>query len=320
MAFLHTKSFAAYHKAIATNTDTTTAEDDASTNAINEFLKTTSIPPHPKAVSFVQQYMQKESKEYERMKVWGKPYFELYDRILPQYGIPKELKYLSVIESCLQPGTISWAGAVGPWQLMDYEGKRFGLKMGAGVDERMDFYKSTHAAAKLLKELYAEFGDWLLVVAAYNGGVGRVKQCIKKANSRDFWELQYFLPEETRNHVKKYIGTHYIFEGNGGLTTLTAIETAKYQAQMANTAEVTLTNEELNTTSVVEVKGRYLSSILISYLLMDAEQFNRWNPGFDKALAEGKKYPLRLSKDRLVVFEAKKSELLLQSIRTLLNG
>lgn len=81
----------------------------------------------------------------------------------------------------------------------------------------MDYYKSTHVAAKLMKELYAYFGDWLLVVAAYNRGSGRVRQAIRKAGSKDFWELQYYLPEEKGNHVKKFIGTHFIFEGSGGL-------------------------------------------------------------------------------------------------------
>ncbi len=325
MAFLHTRTFAATYtdssKIVQPKKDSTDKEPQGLNNLFpKETAKPFLTPLNPQAISFVQQYAQKQTKEYEKMKVWGKPYFDMYDNILSQYGIPKELKYLSVIESCLQPGTVSWAGAVGPWQLMDYEGKRYGLRMSGGVDERMDFYKSTHAAAKLIKELYAEFGDWLLVVAAYNGGVGRVKQCIKKANSRDFWDLQYYLPEETRTHVKKYIGTHFIFEGGGGLTTMTAMETEKYKAQLVNQPQVQLTEDEIRNTSTVEIKGRYLSSVLANYLLMDIDQFNKWNPGFDQSLAEGKKYYLRLSKDRAVVFEAKKSEILLQSIRTLLNG
>jgi membrane-bound lytic murein transglycosylase D len=321
MGFLQTRTFAATY---SDSTKIVQAKKDTADSSKQNLNSTESLKDlitlNPKAVSFVQQYTQKQTKEYERMKVWGKPYFDMYDNILAQYGIPKEMKYLSVIESNLQPGTISWAGAVGPWQLMDYEGKRYGLRMGRGVDERMDFYKSTHAACKLIKELHEEFGDWLLVLAAYNGGVGRVKQCIKKANSRDFWDLQYYLPEETRNHVKKFIGTHYIFEGGGGITTMTAAETEKYRLQLNSQVTVQLTEEEIKNTSIVEVKGRYLSGVLTNYLLMDIDQFNKWNPGFDKALAEGKKYSLRLSKERAVVFQAKKSEILLESIRTLLNG
>src|ERR1700694_2026039 len=122
---------------------------------------------NPRAVSFVQEYIRKQGEELDRMKSWGKPYFDLYDNILAAYGVPKEMKYLSVIESHLSSGLVSWAGAVGPWQLMLDEAKRFGLRTGR-VDDRMDFYKSTTVAARLMKELYGKFGDWLLVVAAYN--------------------------------------------------------------------------------------------------------------------------------------------------------
>ena len=274
---------------------------------------------NPRAVSFVQEYIRKQGKELERMKVWGKPYFDLYDNVLGLYGLPKEMKYLSVIESHLSSGLVSWAGAVGPWQLMNDEAKRFGLRTGS-IDDRMDFYKSTHVAARLMKELYGEFGDWLLVVAAYNGGAGRVRQAIRKAGSRDFWDLQYYLPEETRNHVKKFIGTHYIFEGGGGWTTMTAGETIVQKAASAAPQEVQLSNDEMNNTALVEVSGRYNSLIISNSLLMDITQFNKWNPGFDKTLAEGKKYSMRLMKEQVAIFEVRKGNLLMQSVRALLEG
>lgn len=290
--------------------------------SFSNYLKPINVPLNPQVVGFVQQYAAKNTAGYEKMKVWGKPYLDMYDLILPQYGIPKELKYLSIIESYLQPGTISWAGAVGPWQLMPDEAVRFNLRRTSNSDERMDFFKSTHAACKLMKELHETFGDWLLVVAAYNGGVGRVKQCIKKAGgSKSFWDIQYYLPEETRTHVKKYIATHYIFEGSGGWTTMTTAETEKYVATVAlENKQPSLTEEELQNTAVIEVGGRYLSVIVTNYLLMDITQFNKWNPNFDKALAEGKKYPMRLSKNAATVFEAKKSTILIESVRALLNG
>ncbi|MFN3793439.1 MAG: lytic transglycosylase domain-containing protein [Chitinophagaceae bacterium] len=276
---------------------------------------------NPRAIGFVQDYIRKQGKEMERMKTWGKPYFDLYDNILSQYGLPKEMKYLSVIESHLKPGLVSWAGAAGPWQLMPYEARRFGLRTGGMLDERTDYYKSTHAAARLIKELYTEFGDWLLVVAAYNGGAGRVKNAIKKTGSRDFWDLQYYLPEETRTHVKKFIATHFIFEGSGGWTTMTAEETELHKASLAKMdAAEQLTAEEMANTAVVEVSGRYHSVVVSNQLLMDIQQFNKWNPGFDKTLAEGKKYPMRLSKERAVVFEARKGQILIESVRALLEG
>lgn len=274
---------------------------------------------NPRAVSFVQEYVRKQGEYLEKMKSWGKPYFDLYDNILTVYGLPREMKYLSVIESSLGANLVSWAGAAGPWQLMPYEARRFGLRVG-NVDDRTDYYKSTHAAAKLMRELYTEFNDWLLVVAAYNAGAGRVKQAIRKSGSKDFWDLQYHLPEETRNHVKKFIGTHYIFEGSGGWATMTAAETEQKKAAMLTSAELVLSQEEMNNTAVVEISGRYNSLVVTNSLLMDLNQFNRWNPGFDKTLAEGKKYSMRILKDKEAVFQAKKQQLLMESVKALLEG
>lgn len=293
----------------------------AAKQKIIDYQKPIQAELNPLVKGFVTQYAAKQTEGYNKMKVWGQRYFNLYDQILPKYGIPKELKYLSVIESYLNPGTISWAGAVGPWQLMPDEADRFGLRRNGSVDERMDFYKSTHAACKLIKELHETFGDWLLVIAAYNGGVGRVKQCIKKAGSKNFYDIQYYLPEETRNHVKKYIATHYIFEGSGGWTTMTTAETNAYLTKLSieNTVP-NLTAEELNITETTEVGGRYLAIVVSNAMFMDIEQFNRWNPDFDKTLADGKKYQLRLAKDKIKIFEARKSQILMESVRALLNG
>ena len=87
-----------------------------------------------------------------------------------------------------------------------------------------DYIKSTNAACKILKELYNTYGDWLLVIAAYNAGAGSVNRAIAKAHSKNFWDIQYYLPLETRNHVKKFIATHYFFEGDGSIATVTGNE------------------------------------------------------------------------------------------------
>lgn len=274
---------------------------------------------NPRAVGFVQEYVRKNTKSLEKMKDWGRPYFDLYDQILTSYGLPRELKYLSVIESHLRSGLVSWAGAVGPWQIMDFEAKRLGLKLYP-YDERTDYYKSTHAAAKLLRELYNQFGDWLLVIAAYNAGAGRVNQAIKRSGSRDFWDLQYFLPEETRNHVKKFIGTHYVFEGGGGFTTMTKEETVQFKSNQVLSNDRGLSAEELAQTIEIEVSGRYLSVVVSNQLLLDIQQFNRLNPGFDIALSEGKKYAMRIPLDREKVFLGRKQAILLESLRVLLEG
>lgn len=179
---------------------------------------------NPKAVSFVEDYMESHTKKLNKMKDWGRPYFDLMEGILAKHGLPTELKYLSVIESELKANALSWAGAVGPWQLMPATARNLGLKVGRGKDERKDYTKSTHAAARYLTQLYGLYNDWLLVIAAYNGGPGNVNKAIRQSGSRNFWNLQNYLPAESRNHVKKFIATHYIMEGEGGVTTLTKKE------------------------------------------------------------------------------------------------
>ncbi len=268
----------------------------------------------PKAVPFVQEYIRKQGKELEKMKQWGRPYFDVYDNILPKYGVPVELKYLSVIESHLQSRLVSWAGAVGPWQLMDYEAKRYGLQVRP-MDERTDYFKSTHAAAKLLKGLYDEFGDWLLVVAAYNGGAGRVKQAIRLSGSRDFWDLQYYLKEETRTHVKKFIGTHYIFEGGGGETTMTKAELKDFKSTIVSQNNIVDASD-----STITIRGRFSAKIVAQKLGMPITDFNKKNTGFDQSLANGDTYKLRIPKAKISIFEASKNELLEASLRQLLEG
>ena len=111
------------------------------------------------------------------------------------------------------------------WQFMPSTARNFGLRVKGKTDERTYAYKSTVAAAKYLSYLHELFDDWLLTIAAYNSGPGYVYNAIKKSGSRNFWVLQRFLPLETRNHVKKFISTHYFFEGHGSLATMTKAET-----------------------------------------------------------------------------------------------
>jgi membrane-bound lytic murein transglycosylase D len=274
---------------------------------------------NPRAIPFVEEYVRKQGKSLEKMKVWGKPYFDLYDQILVNYGIPKEMKYLSVIESHLGATVTSWAGAGGPWQIMPGVARQYGLQVGPNIDQRTDYFKSTHVAARIMKQLYTEFSDWILVVAAYNCGNGCVRSAIRRAKTRDFWQLQYFLPEETRNHVKKFIATHLIFEGAGGLTTMTAAEVAEVKAQKKS-APLTLSAQELAESALIEVSGRFNALVVANELKINIQQFNAWNPGFDKALAAGEKYAMRISKEKETIFLAKKNQLLLASVRAIIEG
>ena len=263
------------------------------------------IEMHPKAISFVQSYIEKEGAGLRKMKTWAKPYFNLYDEILIANGIPVELKYLSVIESHLSSQAISWAGAAGPWQIMPAEATRLGLKLLPN-DERMDYQKSTQAAAIILKELYQQFGDWLLVVAAYNGGAGRLNKAIEKKKTKDFWALQYELPLETRNHVKKFIATHAIFEG------VSIEELEKNQ----NAAETTIRTEPAGMEKMM-ITGRFNAKTIAIWLKMPLAYLNKLNPNMDQQLSTGKAYTLVLPTNEAKIFEAHKNQILQASIQSL---
>lgn len=159
--------------------------------------------------------------------------FPLMESVLERYGVPAELKYLAVVESNLKPNAASRVGAVGHWQLMAGTARELGLKVSKKGDERKNCEKSTAAAAKYLRDLYGLYGDWLLVIAAYNSGPGTLNKAIRRSGSRNFWALQSLLPTETRAHVKHYIGTHYYFERKGGETTLTKSERVAFAKEVA---------------------------------------------------------------------------------------
>ena len=185
-------------------------------------------------------------------------------------------------------------------------------------DERTNYTKSTIAASKLLKELYGQFGDWLLVIAAYNAGVGGVKNAISKAGSKNFWQLQMYLPEQTRTHVKKYIATHYFFEGTGGWTTLTASESDEKKLFLAN-LKLKKDSSVLAGTPSIELNGKYNSLVIAKNLLMDIDTFNQMNPLLDKTLSEGKSYILRLPTDKMEIFKNKRQLMLYESVQLLLS-
>jgi membrane-bound lytic murein transglycosylase D len=278
---------------------------------------------NPRAVSFVQDYMETHSEELLKMKDWGRTYFNLMDAVLIKYSLPIELKYLAVIESKLKSTALSRVGAVGPWQLMPVTARELGLKVNAKIDERTNYYKSTTAAALYLRDLYAEFGDWLLVIAAYNGGPGVVYNAVKKSGgSRNFWAIQNYLPNETRNHVKKFIGTHYIFEGQGGITTLTKAETADQISAVSQIlSNRNLTAAELADVKTLKVSGKYHSTVIAKMVVMDIDEFNRYNPNFDRVMAKAENtYELKLPQDKMELFVANKYQILNESVQMLLSG
>ena len=177
---------------------------------------------------FVKTYIRENKKNLYNIKQRSHSPFTIIDSVFNHYGLPVQLKYLAVVESELKTKAVSRVGAVGPWQLMPTTARILGLKVTARHDERKDYYKSTRAAARHLSDLHEEFGDWLLVFAAYNCGEGPVYSAMHQSGSTNFWKLQHYLPRETRDYVNKFIATCYYFEGARSLSMLYNSPLARY--------------------------------------------------------------------------------------------
>jgi membrane-bound lytic murein transglycosylase D len=250
----------------------TLLEGSATETAVTT-LKTTKapqVPMNPQAATFVAEYLKRNNEGLQKVEQRSAPYFKIIEAIFAKYEIPVELKYLAVVESDLIRTAVSRVGAAGPWQLMPGTARELGLRVSKKNDERKTYHKSTVAAAKYLRDLYRQYEDWLLVIAAYNAGPGVINKAIKRSGSSNFWKLQGFLPAETRGHVKRFIGTHYYFEEAGSETTLTKAETKQYEkalerfeARMREKEEATQTDttpdkptNEQEATAVAAIPGK----------------------------------------------------------------
>ncbi|WP_241558294.1 lytic transglycosylase domain-containing protein [Mariniphaga sediminis] len=161
--------------------------------------------------NFIQLYTEKRRDLVEVMLGLSAYYFPIFEETLDRYNLPLELKYLPIIESALNPKALSRAGANGLWQFMYGTGKQMGLEISSFVDERRDPLKSTEAAAKYFKYLYDTYEDWFLAIAAYNCGPGNVNRAIRRAgNKRNYWEIYYRLPRETRGYVPAFVAAVYV--------------------------------------------------------------------------------------------------------------
>lgn len=161
--------------------------------------------------SYIEMYTLRKRELVSRMMALSQFYFPMFEEQLDKYNLPLELKYLAICESALNPMAKSRAGAMGLWQFMYPTGKLYGLKVSSYVDERCDPYKSTAAACEYFKYLYSLFGDWQMVLAAYNGGPGTVNRAIRRSGGKKtYWEIRPFLPKETQGYVPAFIAVNYV--------------------------------------------------------------------------------------------------------------
>lgn len=163
----------------------------------------------------VRRFLVSGHRETEFILGRAEHFFPIFDQQLVQAGLPKELKYLTIIESAVRPNAISHVGAKGMWQMMSPTARYYGLRVNGQLDERLDIYKSTEAAVRMLSDLYARFGDWSLVLAAYNCGPGRVLRAIKTANSSQYSAISHLLPHETQQYIFRFTAAAYVVKYYG---------------------------------------------------------------------------------------------------------
>lgn len=221
-------------------------------------------------------------------------YFPMIEPVLDQYNIPLELKYLTIVESALNPRAVSRTGATGLWQFMYGTGKMYDLEVTTLVDERRDPAKETVAAAQFLRDLYNIYGDWALVIAAYNCGPGNVNRAIKRSGGRtNFWEIYQYLPKETRGYVPAFISVNYImtYYKEHGYTPV--------KVEMPSFHDTVMVNNKLHFGQVEGMLG------------IPIEQLRELNPQYKKDIIPGniKPAPLRLPEDYATKFVEQEKEI-----------
>lgn len=159
----------------------------------------------------IRMYLNRMRNRLDVMLTLSEYYNPLFEESLARYDVPEELKYLTIVESAMNPQATSRVGAAGLWQFMYTTGKNYGLEVNSVIDERRDAYKSSDAAAHYLHDLYNVFGDWHLAIAAYNCGPGNVNKAIARSGGKqNFWQIYPYLPRETRGYVPAFIAAAYI--------------------------------------------------------------------------------------------------------------
>ena len=291
---------------------------------------------------FVRKYLELHNKTLGSVQNNSTTPFSVIDNVLEKKNLPKELKYLAVIESALNHNAVSKAGAVGPWQLMSSTARMMGLSVSHRHDDRTDLYKSTAAATKYLELLYSQLDDWLLVIAAYNSGPTPVQRAIERTGSHNFWDIKQYLPRETQGHVLAFIATASIFENFSKFISLGSIPvdfkfgTEEDAPPLKDLAGVPLpaviapapttttpvvkkplfTDEELKNMSIVRITQPLELELLAQEIGADKKLLARWNSDYEFFIY--KTYPtpyynLRLPKDKVDLFLQKKEALIKKS-------
>lgn len=200
-------------------------------------------------------------------------YIPIFEEALALYNLPLELKYLPVIESALDPTAVSRKGATGLWQFMLSTAKRYDLKINSLVDERRDPIKASFAAAQYLNDLYKVYGDWNLVIAAYNCGPTSLNKAIHRAGgSKDYWTIYPYLPKETRGYVPAFIAANYV------MNYYCEHNICPMRARLIDGNDTVVVNKDLHLEQVASVCG------------VEMEKIKAFNPQYKTSLVPGNSY------------------------------
>lgn len=225
---------------------------------------------NPYVQTYIDIFLNKRKGEMGQMLALGKYYFPVFEKALKAYDIPLEFKYLPIIESSMNPMAVSRSGATGMWQFMYTTGRMYDLKIDNYVDERRDPTEASYAAARYLRDAYNELGDWLLALASYNCGKGNITRAIAKAGgSRNFWDIQPYLPNETKTYVPAFIAAVYIMN------------------YYPHHPEIVVHNEQTLKTDSISV-SKFMSFDKIAHALnIDEDDLKGLNPVYKKNLING---------------------------------
>lgn len=239
--------------------------------------------------SYIDMYTVRRREQVSYMLALGQYYYPMFEEALDRHGLPLELKYLPVIESALNPLAVSRAGATGLWQFMLRTAKGYNLEINSLVDERRDPYKSTEAAVLYLKDLYTIYGDWNLVIAAYNCGPGNVNKAIARSRgSCDYWGIYHRLPRETRGYVPAFIAANYVMNHHAD-HNICPVHIFEAPLAALDTVHVT---KEIHLGQIAGVLG------------VSIDELRRLNPQFKKDIIPGhyKPYALVLPSEIMYAF------------------
>jgi len=204
-------SIKTHGEGVTTKTDLPYYSDEIYQQRMAQMYSPIPLEYNNEVKQYIDLYAYKKRALTSRVMGLSKLYFPLFEEILDKEGLPEEFKYLAVVESALNPVAVSKMGATGLWQFMYNTGKIYKLQINSYYDERRDPVKATYAACQYFKDMYAIYGDWLLVIASYNCGPGNVNKAIKRAGGKkNFWEIAKFLPAETRGYVPAFVAVAYL--------------------------------------------------------------------------------------------------------------